>query len=300
MTARPPSPEAFRTYRNYVDAWRYLVDSAGIPLIPPAAQPQLQLDPQKEEEILRSLQRCWGNLRALNILNANLLAAEVLAVHPPIAYYAVYNAVRAFLLARNMQPSSNHEGVLRQVSQFCQPNHLPSPWSARCTGSPDDNQVDGLAQAVTWPTSNLTSVTPGNAIGFAALALKTTRRKAIDHSLDRQRGQNSRLPNGARANKEQTLPPTTVFDMFYRFRRVAHYGSADDFTAFSTEGEGIRFAHTLFRVADATCRVVEKAAVERVGSDRFEEWVSDYAQAQAIGAGVGPVGERWLEVSVPF
>ena len=301
MTTRLASPQAFRTYGNYLRAWRIVLAQTGATPVEFTwdLPSQRQVSATEEAALTGALHRYWGNLRALAILNTGGVAAEVLAVHPPIAYYALHNASRAMLLAMQNQASDSHGGVLNQISQLCQLGHFQAPWSASCQGAPKDQIINGLGPFA-WPQSNLSTVTEGNALGFVALSLKTTRIDAIDLSLYGQRSNKLRLPRGTRKKKEQVLRPTNVFDMFYRYRRIAHYGKADVFTAFQTEDDGILFGETLLAVVDAACWTLERKLHERVGSALMISWYDAYMAQHDIVAGEGPVGRRFSGLVAPF
>lgn len=300
MPARTPSTEAFRTYRNYISAWWAAVDAIGTPAIPPNAPTQAQLSEAVENELVRALNRAWGNLRALEILNLDGLAAEVLPVHPPIAYYAIHHTLRALLLALQNQASNSHGGVLTKASELCANNQVPAPWSSTCTGIPGDRALTAF-NAYTWPSSNLSAITNVNAEGFRAMSLTTTRRDVVEETLTQTRKKhNGRLPNGERAKKYQTFRAITVFDVFYRYRRIAHYGNVDDFTAFPTAEEAHRFGSDLFRLSDATCRMAEGLIVRKVGSAKFEDWLDEYMEHHSIDLLEGPVGRRRHDLDAPF
>ena len=140
MTTRAASPEAFTTYGNYLRAWKYALQQMAVVPVAFGADPAnpIGLTQGRSAQVAACLHRYWGNLRALEILNTSGIAAEVLTVHPPIAYYAAHNASRAYLFSRNLHAADIHRGVLNQMAQECQHTHLPAPWSAYCEGAPAD------------------------------------------------------------------------------------------------------------------------------------------------------------------
>lgn len=86
MTTRPASPEAFRTYGNYLRAWKLVFQQFGVTDVSFGADPTnpTALMTGTSSVIADCLHRYWGNLRALEILNSSGIAAEVLMAHPPI------------------------------------------------------------------------------------------------------------------------------------------------------------------------------------------------------------------------
>lgn len=294
VTARPASREAFTTYGNYLRAWKTTFQILGVAPVafgPSPAMP-VGLATGRSNEIATCLHRYWGNLRALEILNTSGIAAEVLTVHPPIAYYAAHNASRAYLFSKNIVASTAHRKVLNQMAQECRATHLPAPWSAYCEEAPTSRLVRGLGQ-IAWPASNLENVNQGNAVGFAALSLSTTRKDEVTEKVAESRGSRRMARPGTRAKLEQSLDVTTIFGFFYRFRLEAHYGKADNFAAFQTDAEANRFGADLFEVVDATTWMLEETIHQRVGTAQMRLWYVDYMTQHQIASGEGPVGRRY-------
>lgn len=301
MTTRPASEQAFRTYANYLRAWCLAAEHFGTsrPSFVFNADAQVQLAPDRRAQLSDSLSRYWGNLRALDILNSDRMAAEVLFVHPPIAYYAVHNASRATLWALGQTPSDNHDGVLSQMAQVCRTQQLPKPWCSIAIGAPRDHDVRNLG-TFEWPSSNLGLVTAPRALGFVGMSLTTTRKDIVELALERQRRGRRRAGRGARQKKEQSVHPTTVFDLLYRYRRVAHYGKSDNFMQFETEDQAIDFGLDLLFVTDTLTKTLELLIQRRVGSDLLEGLYETYIGQNGITEGDGPLGRRLLDLRAPF
>lgn len=286
--------QAFRTYANYLRGWCLTAEffGAGDPSFGRYSKQQRRLKPRQEEEFIESLRRSWANLRALEILNDGRMAADVLMVQPPIAYYAVYHACRAVLIARGMTPSKNHGGVLGQMSQMCSKGHLSQPWCANAVGSPKDFIVSGLGQ-VKRPHSNLVrTVVPENARDFAAWSLCTTREDAIEYDLKQLRGKKQRVKSGARQRKEKSKHSTTVFDFMYRLRRESQYEKTDDFLAFDSPEEAIGFGTDLFCLTDLLTLNLEALIKEQVGTGYMLSIYESYAEEHQIDPDEGVIGRR--------
>lgn len=251
---------AFRTYMGYIRSWRYLTNNSGSDRWKSSSAPVLAA--KTEARVNDSLRRSKQHLRALKVLNDEDLTTEVLDAHLPIAYYAVYHGLIAMLSSHGVTVGPTHEKVLAQIAtmQKSPSQALPEPWSALCFGDPKAPSFTGKLQGVRLPLSNLSTPGHGEMESFAALSLKTTHAVRRDDLARKRRGNRKRLGKGEPAAIVARMRATTVFDLLYRYRRIAHYGHSADFVSFGEDEEARQFAGALLVVTQNTCEVLGNRA----------------------------------------
>lgn len=88
------------------------------------------------------------------------------------------------------------------------------------------------------------------------------------------------------------LPPTTVFDIFWRLRKKANYGDADVFVlGASGEADARRLAESLMIVTDATVASVEVLIAAYAGTDVIAEHAARY-HAKKWTSTASPIARR--------
>lgn len=275
------SRQAFQTYWNYLRGWRYVIGEYWVVPEGPDAAPT-PVSASNLMETQRSLVRSWSHRKALRVLNEERLSADILPVHPPIAYYAAYHGAKAMLHSFGASVSPTHEGLLRTLGDLASKNRLLRPFSARCTGHPDTAEIEGMPCSFEIPSSNLLLTPDEDELpGFAAWSLKTTHNSRLEAKLEAERKVSARhgkkrLPNGTRDERAAGLKTTTLFDLLYRYRRIAHYGRTDDFAAYGDEIDSAAFGYDLLSVTELTCQMTESAVLSRVGAATLYEWRSNY------------------------
>ena len=300
-----PDPEfekPFRAYSNYVQDIAGLIasehgfaDSLAAGVVEAVAQgpaaarvKRRRLSAAEEAALATALRRAWSNLRRV----AREVAGDVddydveaNAWLPAQAYYALYHAILAFAVASGQQVPRNHLAALRLVGDEARRRTLPFPWSASCSGCPQTGTASFAGIEVSVPVHVLSSPTPDTAPGRLAMFLRTTRQKEIERLLDDERrrgakaGAKRRLRAAEKEHIARRVAPTTVFDLFWRLRKKAHYDEADTFVlgAAGTR-DAAAFAQALVYVTDATIASLEGLIEAYAGPEPLAAAAGAYAE----------------------
>ena len=300
--ADPEFEKQFRVYSNYLQDMAGLIASghgfdrtlaegvvASVAAGPAAARARRRRLTHRESVALDlALRKAWQNLRRVVREAADTadFDMEANAWLPAQAYYAVYHAVLAFAVASGQQVPRNHTPALRLAGDEVRRGTLPFPWSAHCLGCPQTEATVFGGMAVPASVHPLSSPKPENAPDRLAMFLRTTRQKEIERLLDAERAKGVK-PGGSRrrisaAEKErlaQRVPPTTMFDLFWRLRKKAHYDDADTFVlgAAGTR-DAAAFAQALSYVTDGTLAALEGLIAAYVGPRPLADTASAYAK----------------------
>lgn len=198
------------------------------------------------------------------------------------AYYAIYHALRAFLIASQGGVGTDHAAVLKcWANAMGQRDLVPDLWRARATGRPGRSsfQVLGIPAAPAIPHSVLSTPRPNEAWDDIATALKTTRERQLDHVRGEWLRANHRrkLPGAVADAQAARFPPTTVADFFWRLRTGSHYRGAEMFLdGVSSPGLALGYHTNLRSLTTATITVLNTLTLRYVGTDAMQSAAASF------------------------
>jgi len=205
---------------------------------------------------------------------------------PGNAYYALFNARRAFNLIRGTS-NKQHTGIHKEFANSGLAV-LPLPWSASLTGDPE--RVD---QCRVSPSAWFTpcKVDPMQAdqrpAAYLFAALRMTRRWKIDRAREdwlrdsrRNRRPNGepykKLPAAARQQLVAGQWPTTLLDFVYELRRRADYEHVDEYIADTGDAAMERFHDGVLFLADSGLLLIEAQIAAYTGIDAFQRAAAEW------------------------
>ncbi len=296
----PEYAEAFSAYRNYFEdlagwiggnyGWAgTLTEGVHDAVLLHQAAAKVNRRPIGEgrlSDLDKALRHAWGDLRrAYREIEEEDFDEEANAWLPAQIYYSAFHAARAYGFASGQWVSNNHQGVLNMVGRTVKRGLLPYPWSVSCSGCPQTGTVsfDGFGHID--DVHVLSRPDPATSGFRLAMFLRTTRDKELKRRFIEERtkkvapGRSRR--NLSLAEKERIagkLPPTTLFDIFWRLRKKANYDDADTFVLGAAgSSDARRLGHALVIVADATVAALEALIALHIGPEPIAELASAYA-----------------------
>jgi len=302
---RFPDPEfadAFKAYLNYFEDLAGVVNGqygmaetlvdgvySALGAHPPLVRVQRRRPtPAQAEALERALRKAWGFLRRAQreVDDPDSFDEEANAWLPEQCYYAVYHAVLALAVATGQEVPRKHAPALHLIGKEVRRGLLPYPWSAWCEGCPqtDDHRFGGFDPS--GEVHVLSRPDPDTAQARLAMFLRTTRRKELDRQFSDERqkkvsvGRTRRhLSSATKRKAGDRLPATTLFDIFWRLRKKAHYEDADVFVLGAvSELDARRFGSALLIVTDATVAAIEAVTAAAVGPGVLARLAADYAR----------------------
>lgn len=256
-------------------------------------------------QVTSCLRRAWTTASLLEATHSLAEDSEIVRLAngwgAVQAYYVLYNAAQAVLVAEGHERPEQHEQTKRQfVDMWTQRAATLAPWGFAAAhptarGADADGFLGGPGRALDMGLHSWTAWQGEQAWDIAAKALRTTRsamiedrlRKARERKLaDRRKawradcetrthlGRKARpepktanLTAAERGVVEKRARPTTVADYLYRLRVKANY---DDITVFvdgpTSDVEAAAMAADLVDLACATLLVHEVRLASRIGS----------------------------------
>jgi len=304
----PEYAESFRAYLNYFEDLAGTVGGLygfteslasgvhdGIAAHPPVGRIQRRvLDAPRSAQIESAFRKSWGTLRRLDleVEDPEFFYEEANAWIPAQAYYAVFHAILGFAAASAQSVPGDHAAALRLAGKEVVRGALPAPWDAWCDGCPHvgSERFGGLVPSED-PVHVLSSPDPWISDDRFAMLLRTTRCKELDRRFGQERLRNVR-PGRTRRNvssieKERIagkMPPTTLFDVFWRIRKKANYEDADAFVlGAGDEIDARRLAQALVILTDGTVAALEALSAAYVGPEVFVNMAHAYATRTRSG-----------------
>ncbi|MHB1342612.1 MAG: hypothetical protein ACYCX5_12760 [Coriobacteriia bacterium] len=206
---------------------------------------------------------------------------------PVHAYYAVYGSVRALLLSRGLA-ISDHSAALNAIStEVCKGSGVvPAPWRIGCIGCPhvdDPVQFIGLPDGVAHEKGVQLLGNSDSSLAWPRLlkALETTREETLCRRYKQWCKQNGRKNTYAREKVAiaAKVPPTTLFDIFWRLRVRANYRDAASFVMVTIGTDWHReFLESLTTLAELSSLLVENLLVQQVGLDPYAAIAKDFSK----------------------
>jgi hypothetical protein len=317
---------AFRTHLRYLQAFDLLATRAryrtretcedlrarffGSP-----AMPKIKSAVQNPTQVRSSLQNAWGTELLLCLGHHFLRADEIIKLsntwNVVQAYYSVYHATQAILVARGTDRPDSHPKTQRAFVDLW--GKLPEAFMPWCLSfGPDGYRPANIV--IDGEIHSWTFVDPNNCTSLACKALRTTREDAFPDRIRAARDskkrakrqawqeeENTRLAAGNRARKppkfalpqlspeeraaaEQGTRNYSMLDYLYRLRIRTNYGEAAMFTdGPENEAESKAVRVSLIRIVAKSIYAAE-LMIETApdGRDLLREW-----------------GSKWSETNIP-
>lgn len=300
--ADPECEKPFRAYSGYLQDLAGLIAAehgfgrtlasgvtAAVAQHPGAARiSRRRLSERESSDVELGLRRAWSNLRRIQRevrADPGDYDTEANAWVPAQAYYALYHAILAFAVASGQRVPSAHLAALRLIGDEVRRGTLPYPWGASCSGCPQTDTTTYAGMATPGTVHVLSSPTPDTAGDRLAMFLRTTRTKEVERLLGDARakggkaGARRRLPAAEKEQIAKRVPPTTVFDLFFRLRKKAHYDEADTFVlGASGARDAAAFGQALVYATDGTVAAVEGLVAAYAGPEVLADAASAYAE----------------------
>jgi hypothetical protein len=244
--------------------------------------------------IARALRNAWATEvamalpRAINTGDDRFIAASLHWLGPQ-AYYAVYQAGLATILAKGAPLPASHQAFLKSThSQFTEKGMLPSPWDAACEHGTVDKGSHSYTGCIQGGKPAPNTLFPGDlddATRVMCLALKTTRDRRFEEVKEALLKRKEVKTKAGKPAKQLTMTrqntmydamsPTTTFDFLYRLRIRSNYRDADTFLS-QNVGDVQPFYEELTDLARCTLHAIESLALLALGSTWFGKQVSDF------------------------
>lgn len=288
---------AFRTYRNYLDAFsRVIEDALGTDLsglLKMMTKPQFGnlRRPVSADPLVTHLRSAWSTELLMTSFRALDLGDVVRYANvwvPVQAYYAVFAALLAWQVASGSEATS-HTAVLNAIGNDMRSRKwLPPAWVSVCLGCPqvDDYVFESVPNVADRTISNFEAPSDAESSwSLVAKCLGTTREDIVDDAITEWKKQNKNkegqprkaLYKHEKAEIAEKEAPTTIFDFLYRMRIRSNYRDTDAFAlGAGSSANAEHFYDLITKVTSATLRFVETLVVGRIGSKEFGRVVLAY------------------------
>ncbi|WP_142162923.1 hypothetical protein [Cellulomonas sp. SLBN-39] len=230
------------------------------------------------------------------------LRLATLPTLPVQAYYAVFNAGRAFTRISGA-PRDTHAG-LQEAFARAHVRHAPGAFRVTLLGNPSDVASCELDPKVCEPTVFNPMEADRPAGEYVWASLRIARRHRLEAARDRWLGRNrnrkgaryQRLPAGRWARLAQDERPTTLFDYLYDLRCSTNYRTSDEYSA-DVEQRDIRDLHDgLLHLMDMGLLCYEGQMARYAGVDALrrvhEEWAG---RVRSVGAWASEAGRDRID-----
>lgn len=323
----------FRTHAQYLRAFAHLAGfttptekpADRLKLVRGATElaPSINLGRRRESDLAQvrlSLANAWGTELLLALSGEYAVEDELVRVSNSWgvvqAYYALYHATQALVVALGQPRPTSHPKTQQAFSNFwTQRRMVLPPWTMGAGAAGYINFPDGIAVDESFhPWKRCDKETRWQ---IAAKALRTTRDEAVDDALRSARDAKTKarrkqwqaaretgrerglISEPGRANLTQTersdvsnrVRTHTILDYLYRLRVKANYEDVAVFTEGPTDSDSSRRVHKdLVSVVAAGLTVHELHVRRLVGAKTFGDVVSAWATAnmpQRLDIGIG-------------
>lgn len=235
----------------------------------------------------RLLRIAWQTELAARIgdaLDDSVLRRVSAQTLPVQAYYAVFNAARAFTLVIGT-PARTHANVHKDFATQ-RARHTAGPWAVSLSGDPDRPESCSLDPHICTVSSFNTMERFHAPEDYVAASLRMTRRWKVELARDEWLKNNkkkggkpyTRLPRGKPAELAVGLRPTTVLDFLYELRRRTNYETTDEYGSDASDEDVSRFHDGLLYLAHSGLLIYEAMLARYVGLDRLGEVSADWQQ----------------------
>lgn len=200
---------------------------------------------------------------------------------PVQAYYAVFLELSALFVASNSDIKQSHAAILHTIGSWVRDRNIfVRPWSL-C--------VEGYSKNLGYlnfphQPAKISSLSSGHRVApldSIAMLLRTTREKQLKRKRDEWLQSNpnrKKLSPAQRQKWAKDLPPTTLFNAFYRLRIRSNYEDADAFLM-GTEDfyDAEEFAKSLKQIVFNTLLSLELLIIQYVGMPTFENVMKSFS-----------------------
>jgi len=232
-------------------------------------------------EIQLHLPALMGNKAMLGFANAWA---------PVHAYYAVFGALQAWFAANGMSGTANdHTATLKTISsQIEQRDLFPEPWNLLAIGCPMRKErihVNDRGRDCTSHMEVLSIPTPFGVdpefwqrLGTWLRSTREARLIAREEQWKR-RHKKQRIAPAERTKIAASLPPTSLFDCFWRMRIKSNYGTIDPYlVSMISEDDHSIFNAALCTVTRATLALLELYVMGRIGKAEFAKIAGEFVK----------------------
>lgn len=210
------------------------------------------------------------------------VAAQTLPVQ---AYYAVFNAARAFTLVAGA-PASTHTSVHKDFATQ-RAGRAAGPWAVSLRGNPDQLESCTLSPQIGLVSSFNTMERSHAPEDYVAASLRMTRRWKVELERNEWLKKNkkkdgtpyTKLPSGKPAELAIGLRPTTVMDFLYELRRRTNYETTDEYGSDASDDDVARFHDGLLYLAHSGLLIYEVMIARYVGLENLREVSNDWQQS---------------------
>lgn len=301
----PDDGWAFATYRNYLAAYTHFLRTFGTgakrfqevrTAVRASAGTRIApFDSVKPvDEIRRALRNAWATEVGMALPgefgDERFIAASLHWLGPQ-AYYAVYQAGLAAVVAKDQPLPDSHQKFLKTIhSQYTERGMLPAPWDAACSKGTVGKGGHIFAGCLAGSKPAASTLYPGDeddAKRVLCMALKTTRDRRFDDlketmlrrkDIKTKAGRTAKRMTLARQNSEyEGLAATTTFDFLYRLRIRSNYRDADTFLS-QNVGDVRAFYDELVGLTRCTLHALESLVVLAIGEKRFGAEVTAFGR----------------------
>ncbi|OGS21445.1 MAG: hypothetical protein A3J83_08520 [Elusimicrobia bacterium RIFOXYA2_FULL_40_6] len=218
---------------------------------------------------------------------------------PVQGYYAIYILVRAYFFCSGQDISHEHATNLKCISHEIQkrPDLFPCPWNVLCDGDPNIKIPNLINIPEEVSITHISNLKPNsNFWDSYALLLKTTRQRQIETKFDDWRTSNKRvrIPPQIKSKLCNDLPPTSLFNFFYRLRLRSNYIDADSFLIGSlNDNKSNDFYNSLCILVWNTLLVIEVLITRYIGKKEYSNIVLSFTKHDDLKMCKDTVIKRW-------
>lgn len=280
----------FRTYRNYLVAWaRYIEEEYPEKSDLVKAVVNLRgfqrIKRKKDfdsEKLFKLLRNAWFTEIQLHLSGSDADFMRYSNHWAPVqAYYAVFLELSALFVASNSDIKQSHAAILHTISSWIRSRKFfVRPWSLRVEGY---SKNLGYLNFPHQP-AKISSLSSGHSVApldSIAMLLRTTR----ERQLERKRAEwlqsnpnRKKLSPTQRQKWAKDLPPTTLFDAFYRLRIRSNYEDADAFLMGTGDFyDAEEFAKSLKQIVFNTLLSLELLIIRYIGMPSFESAMKSFS-----------------------
>lgn len=235
-----------------------------------------------QDAIAQYMKMCWTSelqLRLSEVQDEGWIRYSN-AWAPVHAYFAVYMAIQTWFAANMMsQLAGDHTSSLKTISnQISNRELFPRPWSVSCSGCVPLEDARYARVPLDENPGEEVEVLSSPSLGMFwpryCTMLRTTRERRLERNFrawKKSRGRR-RMNRSEKLAVAKNLPPTTLFDFYWRLRIRASYREVDSFLTWNvSDPEHVEFRSALIAVTAATCALLESLIVATGARNLYKE-----------------------------
>jgi len=249
-------------------------------------------------EVRRFLTLAWTSEMQLHLpalMGHHAVLGFANAWAPVHAYYAVFGALQAWFAANGMSGTANdHTATLKTVSnQIDQRDLFPEPWNLLAVGCPMRHErrhlnhrgVDCTRHIEVLSIPTAFEVDP-NFWPRLGTWLRSTREARLTAREDqwKKKHKKKRIATDERTAIARSMPPTSLFDCFWRMRIKSNYGTIDPYLVSQiSEGDHEALNSALCTATRATLALLELYILRRIGKGEFGAIAHEFVRQDSHG-----------------